>query len=164
MQHRLCCSSLLRTGTSYSSYTIMQHGLCCSSLLRTGTSYSGYTIMQHGLWWKKEQITWHSSQSTSLATLKLCCQQKIATLADRHFKGSLPPCLASSLCAYQPYHCLFFTSKATQKGREFIERDGIYEYQPEVVRLPCVSLNIMPSWVGIGNTIWSSCCVLYTKL
>ena len=33
--------------------------------------------------------------------VKFCCQYKIATLAYRHFEGSLPPCLSSSLCTYE---------------------------------------------------------------
>ena len=34
--------------------------------------------------------------------VKFCCQYKIATLANRHFEGSLPPYLSSSLCTYKP--------------------------------------------------------------
>ena len=34
--------------------------------------------------------------------VKFRCQYKIATLAYRHFDGSLPPYLSSSLCTYEP--------------------------------------------------------------
>ena len=34
------------------------------------------------------------------------CQYKIATLAYRHFEGSLPPYLSSSLCTYEPSRSL----------------------------------------------------------
>ena len=34
--------------------------------------------------------------------VKFRCQYKIATLAYRHFGGSLPPYLSSSLCTYEP--------------------------------------------------------------
>ena len=39
-------------------------------------------------------------------TLKFRCQYKIATLAYRHFEGSLPSYLSSSLCTYEPSHFL----------------------------------------------------------
>ena len=38
--------------------------------------------------------------------VKLRCQYKIATLAYRHFEGSLPPYLSSSLCTYEPSRSL----------------------------------------------------------
>ena len=38
--------------------------------------------------------------------VKFRCQYKIATLAYRHFEGSLPPYLSSSLCAYEPSRSL----------------------------------------------------------
>ena len=34
--------------------------------------------------------------------VKFRCQYKIATFAYRHFDGSLPPYLSSSLCTYEP--------------------------------------------------------------
>ena len=34
--------------------------------------------------------------------VKFLCQYKTATLAYRHFEGSLPPYLPSSLCTYEP--------------------------------------------------------------
>ena len=34
--------------------------------------------------------------------VKFRCQYTIATLAYRHFEGSLPPYLSSSLCTYEP--------------------------------------------------------------
>ena len=34
--------------------------------------------------------------------VKFRCQYKIASLAYRHFEGSLPPYLSSSLCTYEP--------------------------------------------------------------
>ena len=34
------------------------------------------------------------------------CQYKIATLAYRHFEGSLPPDIPSSLCTYEPSRSL----------------------------------------------------------
>ena len=34
--------------------------------------------------------------------VKYCTQYKLATLAFRHFDGTLPPHLSSSLCTYQP--------------------------------------------------------------
>ena len=38
--------------------------------------------------------------------VKFRCQYKIATLAYRHFEGSLPPYLSSSLCTYEPSRSL----------------------------------------------------------
>ena len=38
--------------------------------------------------------------------VKFRCQYKIATLAYRHFGGSLPPYLSSSLCTYEPSRSL----------------------------------------------------------
>ena len=38
--------------------------------------------------------------------VKFRCQHKIATLAYRHFNGSLPPYLSSSLCTYEPSRSL----------------------------------------------------------
>ena len=38
--------------------------------------------------------------------VKFHCQYKIATLAYRHFDGSLPPYLSSSLCTYEPSRSL----------------------------------------------------------
>ena len=38
--------------------------------------------------------------------VKFRCQYKIATLAYRHFDGSLPPYLSSSLCTYEPSRSL----------------------------------------------------------
>ena len=38
--------------------------------------------------------------------VKFRCQYKIATLAYRHFKGSLPPYLSSSLRTYEPFRSL----------------------------------------------------------
>ena len=38
--------------------------------------------------------------------VKFRCQYKIATLAYRHFDGSLPPYLSSSLCTYEPSRTL----------------------------------------------------------
>ena len=38
--------------------------------------------------------------------VKFGCQYKISTLAYRHFEGSLPPYLSSSLCAYEPSRSL----------------------------------------------------------
>ena len=35
--------------------------------------------------------------------VKFRCHFKITTLAYRHFEGSLPPYLSSSLCTYQPF-------------------------------------------------------------
>ena len=34
--------------------------------------------------------------------VKYCIQYKLTTLIFRHFDGTLPPCLSSSLCTYQP--------------------------------------------------------------
>ena len=42
--------------------------------------------------------------------VKFCCQYKIMILAYRHFKGSLPPYLSSSLCTYKP-SCSLQSSK-----------------------------------------------------
>ena len=41
-----------------------------------------------------------------LLPVKFRCQYKIATLAYRHFEGSLPPYLSSSLCTYEPSRSL----------------------------------------------------------
>ena len=38
--------------------------------------------------------------------VKFGCQYKIATLTYRHFEGSLPPYLSSSLCTYEPSRSL----------------------------------------------------------
>ena len=38
--------------------------------------------------------------------VKFRCQYKSATLAYRHFEGSLPPYLSSYLCTYKPSRCL----------------------------------------------------------
>ena len=38
--------------------------------------------------------------------IKFRCQYKIATLVYRHFEGSLPPYLSSSLCTYEPSRSL----------------------------------------------------------
>ena len=38
--------------------------------------------------------------------VKFRCQYKTATLAYRHFEGSLPPYLSSSLCTYEPSRSL----------------------------------------------------------
>ena len=38
--------------------------------------------------------------------VKFRCQYKIATLAYRHFEGSLPSYLSSSLCTYEPFRSL----------------------------------------------------------
>ena len=38
--------------------------------------------------------------------VKFRCEYKIATLAYRHFEGSLPPYLSSSLCTYEPSRSL----------------------------------------------------------
>ena len=38
--------------------------------------------------------------------VKFRCRYKIATLAYRHFEGSLPPYLPSSLCTYKPSRSL----------------------------------------------------------
>ena len=38
--------------------------------------------------------------------VKFRCQYKVANLAYRHFEGSLPPYLSSSLCTYEPSRSL----------------------------------------------------------
>ena len=55
---------------------------------------------------KKTRSGTTASQGTSLAIVKLRCQYKIATLVYRHFEGSLPPYLSSSLCTYEPSRSL----------------------------------------------------------
>ena len=63
---------------------------------------------RHGLLWKKEnEITLHlSSKNFTGLPVKFRCQYKITTLAYRHFEGSLPPYLSSSLCTYEPFRSL----------------------------------------------------------
>ena len=50
--------------------------------------------------------------------VKFRCQYKIATLAYRHFEGSLPPYLSSSLCTYEPSRSLRSSiEKAAQNSK-----------------------------------------------
>ena len=47
--------------------------------------------------------------------VKFRCHYKIATLAYRHFEGSLPPYLSSSLCTYEPSRSLRSSNKKLLK-------------------------------------------------
>ena len=47
--------------------------------------------------------------------IRLVIMAKIATLAYRHFDGSLPPYLSSSLCTYEPSRSLRFSNEKLLK-------------------------------------------------
>ena len=49
-------------------------------------------------------------------SVKFCCKYKSATLAYRHFKGSLPPYLSSSLSTYEPSRSLRSWKKSCLKS------------------------------------------------
>ena len=49
--------------------------------------------------------------------VKFRCQYKIATLAYRHFEGSLPPYLSLSLCTYEPSRSLRWKAAKNSKAK-----------------------------------------------
>ena len=55
---------------------------------------------------KGNEIMLHISSKNFWLPVKLRCQYKVATLAYRHFQGSLPPYLSSSLRSYEPSRSL----------------------------------------------------------
>ena len=63
--------------------------------------------------WKKRKRDHVTPPLKELCWLpvKFCWQYKIATLAYRHFEGSLPPYLSSSLCTYEPSRSLRSSSE-----------------------------------------------------
>ena len=74
--------------------------------------YSEFRTTRHGLLSKKKKKKRKRDHVTPLLQelhwlpVKFRCQYKIGTLAYRHFEGSLPPYLSSSLCTYEPSRSL----------------------------------------------------------
>ena len=75
--------------------------------------YSEFRTTRHGLLSKKKKEKKRKRdhvtpllQELHWLPVKFRCQYKIGTLAYRHFEGSLPPYLSSSLCTYEPSRSL----------------------------------------------------------
>ena len=56
--------------------------------------------------------------------VKFHCQYKIATLAYRHFEGSLPPYFCSSLCTYELSRCLWSNEKLLKIPKQNLKSSG----------------------------------------
>ena len=67
--------------------------------------------------WKKSKCDHVTPLLKELCWLpvKYCIQYKLATLAFRHFDGTLPPYLSSSLYTYQPLHSLCSSTESLLK-------------------------------------------------